>query len=285
MTTLVNNTKTYAAVAATRRAPHIQDQKATGRPKGITATGCSTTGVGAIKPTTDQSYQGTTESSMGETQAHKKMQLQDKAKAMLRKALYKIFDVKEMIVTEVKDPIKVNALCLSGRNHGYSLASQTNHKFYKKVTWPQDNGHKYAPPPDKLRRSQECFHCHKKGHFTHNCQSKHPVDHDRQEVATTQSCPDMGTLPIDQLAKRIQENKRANSFSALNEENLDQINPPALLDAKKIKEITKVPEHMFRQQKTKAVQEFIADNAHKFDKATRARIINLCKPKPKSIAK
>ena len=82
MTTLVNNTKTYATVAATRRAPHIQDQKATGRPKGVTVIGHSTTGVRAIKPTTDRSYQGTTGSPMGETKAQK-TQLQDKAKAKL----------------------------------------------------------------------------------------------------------------------------------------------------------------------------------------------------------
>ena len=55
------------------------------------------------------------------------------------------------------------------------------------------------------------------------------------------------------------------------------------MDAKKIKEITKVPKRTFRQQKVKAVQEFIADNTHKFDEATCARIINLCKPKTRSI--
>jgi len=70
MTTLVNKTKTYAVVAA-RHTPHIQDQKATGRPKGVTVTGRLTTGVGAIKPTTDRSYQGTTGSPMGETKAQK----------------------------------------------------------------------------------------------------------------------------------------------------------------------------------------------------------------------
>ena len=30
------------------------------------------------------------------------------------------------------------------------------------------------------------------------------------------------------------------------------------------------------------VQEFIKDNAHKFDEATRKQLANLCKPKPKS---
>ena len=134
MATLENNMKTYAVVAATRHVPHTQDQKATGRPKGVTATGRSTTGVGAIKLTKDWSYQGTTGSPMGETKAHKKTQLQGNAKAMLCKALYKIFNIKALIVTETKDPIEVNALCLSRRNHGYSLAFQTNHKFYKKVT-------------------------------------------------------------------------------------------------------------------------------------------------------
>jgi len=114
MMTLVNNTKTYAVVAATKCAPHIQDQKATGRPKGITATGRSTTGVRAIKPTTDQSYQGTTGSPMGETKVHKKTQSQDEAKATLCKALYEIFDIKAPMVTEPQDPIEVNATCYSG---------------------------------------------------------------------------------------------------------------------------------------------------------------------------
>ena len=109
MMTLAKDTKTYAAVAAMKSAPHIQDQRATGRPKGVTVTGCSTTGVGAIKPTTDRSYQETTGSSMGETKAQT-TQSQGDAKTMLRKALYEIFDIKAPIVTETKDPIEVNAL-------------------------------------------------------------------------------------------------------------------------------------------------------------------------------
>jgi len=153
-----------------KSAPHIQDQKATGRPKGITTTGCSTTGVGAIKPTTDQLYQGTTGSPMGETQAHKKMQSQGNVKSMLCKALYGIFDIKAPIVTETKDPIEVNALCFVGKYHHHGIASQVNHMFYKNATWPQDNGHKYAPPSNKLLRSLECFHCHKKGHYARHCQ-------------------------------------------------------------------------------------------------------------------
>jgi len=174
--TLVNNTKTYAMVTATRHAPHIQDQKATGRPKGITTTGCLTTGVGAIKLTTDRSYQETTGSPMGETKAHKKTQLQGDAKTMLRKALYKIFDIKAPIVTEIKDPIEVNATCYAGRRYSTSLVTQSN----KKTLY---GGHKHIPPPDKLIRSKECFHCHKKGHYARNCRVKRQVDHNRQEVA------------------------------------------------------------------------------------------------------
>ena len=87
---------------------------------------------------------------------------------------------------------------------------------------------------------------------------------------------------MNQLTKRIQENKSANSFDALKEETLDHI-PLALLDAQKIKELTTAPKHTLGLQKTKAVQEFITANAYKFDEATRARIINLCKPKTKSI--
>jgi len=90
---------------------------------------------------------------------------------------------------------------------------------------------------------------------------------------------------MDQLTKRIQENKSANSFDALKEENLDQINPPALLDAKKIKGLMTAPEHTLGLQKTKAVQEFITANAHKFNEADHARIINLCKPKLKPTVK
>jgi len=169
MTTLAKDAKTYAVVAAMKSAPHIQDQRTTGRPKGITVTGRSTTGVGAIKPTKDRSYQETTGSSMGETKAQK-AQPQDEAKAMLHKALYEIFDIKAPIVTETKDPIEVNALCFAGKYHHHGLASQVNHMFYKNSTRPQDNGHKYASPSNKLMRSLECFHCHKKGHYAHHCQ-------------------------------------------------------------------------------------------------------------------
>jgi len=163
MMTLVNNTKIYAAVAATRCTPHIQDQKATGRPKGITVTGRSTTGVGAIKPTINRSYQETTGSPMGETKAQK-MQPQDKAKAKLRKALYKIFDVKEPTIIKQKDPIEVNAICYLGGRYNTSLVTRPI-----KMSFTKYEGHKHIPPPDKLIRSKECFHCHKKGHYACNC--------------------------------------------------------------------------------------------------------------------
>jgi len=168
MMTLANNARTYAVVAAMKSAPHIKDQKATGRPKGVTTTGRSTTGVRAIKLTTDWSYQGTTGSPMGETNAQK-TQPQGDAKTMLRKALYEVFDIKALIVMEPKDPIEVNTLCFAGKYHHHGIASQVNHMFYKNLTRPQDNGHKYAPPSNKLIRSLECFHCHKKGHYAHHC--------------------------------------------------------------------------------------------------------------------
>jgi len=279
MMTLANNARAYAAVAAMKSAPHIQDQKATGRPKGVTTTGRLTTEVKAIKPTTDRSYQGTTGSPMGETKVHKKMQPQGDAKSMLRATLYKIFDIKVPIVTEAKDPIEVNALCFAGKYHHHGIASQVNHMFYKNSTQPQDNGHKHAPPTNKLMRSLECFHCHKKGHYACQCQVRCQVNHDRQEVAvinSIQSRPDTGILPMDQLTKRIQENKSTNCFDTLKEETLDHV-PPALLDAQKIKELTTAPKHMLGPQKVKAVQEFITANAHKFNEATWTRIISLCR--------
>ena len=286
MTTFINNMKTYATVAATRRAPHIQDQKATGRPKGITATGRLTTGVGAIKPTTDWSYQGTTGSPMGETKVQK-MQLQNKAKTMLRRALYKVFDVKELMIIEQKDPIEVNAICYSGRQYSASLVTQPI-----KMSFTKYGGHKHVPPPDKLIRSKECFHCHKKGHYACNCQVKCQVNHDQKEVAkicSMRSCPDTGILPMDQLTKRIQENKSANSFNTLKEETLDQassVPTPKLLDAKRIKELIAVHKQksMPMLSDIKKVQEFVMNNAHKFDEATCKEIIELCKPKTKSIA-
>jgi len=177
MTTLSNNDRTYATVAAVKSAPHIKDQKATGRPKGVTATGRLTTGVRAIKPTTDRSYQGTTGSPMGETKVQK-TQPQGDAKTMLRKALYEIFDIKAPIVMKPKDPIKVNALCFVGKYHCHGIASQVNHMFYKNSTRPQDNSHKYAPLSNKLMRSLECFHCHKKGHYACHCQVRRQVNHD-----------------------------------------------------------------------------------------------------------
>jgi len=45
----------------------------------------------------------------------------------------------------------------------------------------------------------------------------------------------MGILPMNQLAKRIQENKSTNSFNALKEETLDH--PPQLLDTKKLEKL------------------------------------------------
>jgi len=97
---------------------------------------------------------------------------------MLRKALYKIFNIKVLIVTEPEDPIKVNTLCYVGKRHRYGTASQINHMFYKNSMRPQDKGHKHAPLSNKLMRSLECFHCHKKGHYACNCQVRRQVNHD-----------------------------------------------------------------------------------------------------------
>jgi len=106
---------------------------------------------------------------MGETKVQK-MQPQDKAKSMLHKALYKIFDVKELTIIEQKDPIEVNAICYSGRQYSTSML---NCPQIKNMSFTKYGGHKHIPPPDKLMRSKECFHCHKKGHYAHNCQVKH----------------------------------------------------------------------------------------------------------------
>ena len=94
---------------------------------------------------------------------------------------------------------------------------------------------------------------------------------------------------MDQLTKRIQENKNANSFNALKEENLDQtssVPAPKLLDAKRIKEL--IAAHKQKSvpmlSDIKKVQEFIKENAHTFDEATRKEIIKLCNPKSKPSA-
>jgi len=156
----------------------------------------------------------------------------------------------------------------------------------------KNEGHKRIPPPDKLMRSKECFHCHKKGHYACNCQVKRRVNHDQKEAAeicSMRSRPDKGILPMDQLTKRIQKNKSANSFDALKEETLDQIPSvptPKLLDAKRIKEL--IAAHKQKNapmlSDIKEVQEFVKNNAHKFDEATRKEIIKLCKPKTKPSA-
>jgi len=89
---------------------------------------------------------------------------------------------------------------------------------------------------------------------------------------------------MNQLTKRIQENKSANSFDALKEETLDH--PPQLLDAKKLEKLisdNQPPAHTLGPQKIKAIQDCIAANAHKFDEATCQKLIKLCKPKTKSI--
>ena len=146
MTQKANIAKTYAAVVAQARTPHIQDQKATGTPKGVTVIQCSTKIVDTVKPTTAQLYQGTTGSPTGVVNVPK-MQQED-AKAMLHKALYEIFNIKNTTITpESKDPIEVNAICFKGR---YTLATQINHAFYKNTTRSYDTSHTQAPSHDKL---------------------------------------------------------------------------------------------------------------------------------------
>ena len=291
-TSKANIAKTYATVVAQACTPHIQDQKATGTPKGVTVIQRSTKIVNTVKPTTAQSYQGTTGSPTGVVKAPK-MQQED-TKAMLCKVLYEIFNVKNTTITpESKDPIKVNAVCFKGR---YSLATQVNHIFYKNTTRSHDTGHTQALSLNKLMRSRECYHCHKKGHYARNCHTRCQTASTSPEaivIHAMRSCPDMGILPMNQLTKRIQENRRVNSFDTLKEETLDETIPvaapaPKLLDKRKLEELVAAyqakqsPAHAPSPLKVKMVQEFIKDNAHKFDKATHKQLADLCKPKPKS---
>ena len=80
-----------------------------------------------------------------------KMQQED-AKAILHKALYEIFDIKNTTITpESKDPIEVNTLRFSGSH------STVNHRFYK-ITEAHNTGHAQALSHNKLMRSRECYH-------------------------------------------------------------------------------------------------------------------------------
>ena len=98
---------------------------------------------------------------------------------------------------------------------------------------------------------------------------------------------------MNQLTKRIQENRHVNSFNTLKEENLDETIPvaapaPKLLDKQKLDELVAAYKakqsllHAPSPLRAKMVQEFIKDNTHKFDEATRKQLVDLCKPKPKS---
>ena len=98
---------------------------------------------------------------------------------------------------------------------------------------------------------------------------------------------------MNQLTKRIQENRCVNSFDALKEENLDETiliaaPAPKLLDKQKLEELMaaykakQLPPCTPSPLKVKMVQEFIKDNTHKFDKATHKQLADLCKlPKSK----
>ena len=284
MTLKANIAKMYAAVVAQARTPHIPDQKAAGTPKGVTVIQCLTKIVDTVKPTTAWLYQGTTGSPMGVVNVPKTQQ--EDAKAMLCKVLYKIFHVKEKTITpESKDPIEVNALHFSGRH------STVNHRFYK-ITEAHDTGHTQALSYDKLMRSRECYHCHKKGHYTCNCHTRRWAASNSPEaivICAMRSRPDMGILPMNQLTKRIQDNRHINSFNTLKEETLDETIPvaaptPKLLDKQKLEELMagykakQSPARAPSPLKVKMVQEFIKDNAHKFDEATCKQLANLCKP-------
>ena len=94
---------------------------------------------------------------------------------------------------------------------------------------------------------------------------------------------------MNQLTKRIQENQHINSFNTLKEENLDEtilvaVPAPKLLDKQKLEELVaaykakQLPACTPSPLKAKMVQEFIKDNAHKFDEATHKQLADLCKP-------
>jgi len=88
------------------------------------------------------------------------MQPESDAKTMLCKVLYEIFGIKEKPTTKKEEPIEVNAICYLGRRYGTSLGTRPQNMQHMKY-----EGHKCVPLPDKLMRSKECFHCHKKGHY------------------------------------------------------------------------------------------------------------------------
>ena len=291
MTQKANIAKTYATVVVQACTPHIQNQKAAGTPKGVTVIQRLTKIVDTVKLTTARSYQGTTGSPTGVVNVPKMQQVD--AKAMLRKVLYEIFNVKPMTITpESKDPIEVNAVCFKGR---YTLATQVNHAFYKNTTRSHDTSHTQALSHDKLMQSRECYHCHKKGHYARNCRTRRRATSTSPEaivIRAMRSRPDTGILPMNKLTKRIQENQHVNSFNALKEENLDETilvaaPAPKLLDKQKLDKL--IAAYKAKQSlpcapsplKAKMVQEFIKDNAHKFDEATRKQLANLCKPQLK----
>ena len=98
----------------------------------------------------------------------------------LWEALYKVFKVKQLpAAPEVKrtpaEPLKIKAIFAPGHRHIYGVNRDRKEDERKP-------GHHTVPPISQLRKSRECFHCQKKGHYARQCHTK-KKEH-KQEEAT-----------------------------------------------------------------------------------------------------
>jgi len=170
ITSTITNTKTYAAAAM--KSALIKDQRATGRTKGVGAT------EPPLKtPLMQSSIQEPTGQPMGIAAIKPGMLTRDKLCAVLCKVL----GIQKPTPVQTEAPIQVKAICIAYK-HSRMPARQTEFKPVqgnKKPTIGTSDNHHVTPPKNQLMKSQECFHCHKSGHYAHHCRTKRRADQDR----------------------------------------------------------------------------------------------------------
>jgi hypothetical protein len=230
--TMVDRSKTYAVVVASKGAPHQKHQMVTKKPDNSITSQLATI-RGVLTTAIDNQRVMSTKVTLLEVETERRKALiaaleQNK----LRKAIYKAFEVnytetqgppKPPTTAEIaeqtkkltrsmltmKQPeelLKVKSVIMRGHNHNYSPSNLSRSVFPKKPTiGRKTTGHYVVPPTSELKRSRECFHCQLKGHYAQQCRTK------KKELKQKSTATTIRTMVTD-----------TNRYKALKEESLDR---------------------------------------------------------------
>jgi hypothetical protein len=229
--TMVDRSKTYAAVVASKGTPHQKHQMVAKKPdNSITSQPATIRGV--LTTATDKQRVILTKVTLLEVETEQqKALIAALERNKLREAIYKAFGVNYtetqgpplpptaaevteqtkkftrsmLTMKQPEKPLRIKSVIMRGHNHNYSPSNLSRSVFPKKPTIGRKTiGHYIVPPTSELKRSCECFHCQLKGHYAQQCHTK------KKELKQKSTTTTIRTMVTD-----------TNRYKALEEESLD----------------------------------------------------------------